>query len=189
MGPLFMALAWYVFYLMSNALEAYWGSFRYTAYVLLWLVSTCLFGMIAPNQSYSSVSLDYSVFFAFAYLFPNFEFRLYFILPVKVKWLGWIGAGLLALMVFGSGFPYGLVPLGMMSNFAIFFGKDIVDTMRAKKRRVAFEAKTREDARTPFHRCGVCGATDLSRPDLNFRYRGDDAICEECLEKEKAAEA
>ena len=42
---LFICFFWYVLFLMSNTLEASWGSFRYTAYLILWLVFTWMGGL------------------------------------------------------------------------------------------------------------------------------------------------
>ena len=120
------------------------------------------------------VSVGGSVFLAFAYLFPDFELLLFFILPVKIKWLAlitWIGYFL--------GFAFGswhtrLIILASIANFLLFFGRDIMLRMRAGRRRMAYQVQkiTREDE--PFHQCSICGITDVTHPEAEFRY------CTEC---------
>ena len=56
---------------------------------------------MTPLQPTTNAFLAGSVFLSFAYLAPNFELALFFILPVKIKWLAlltWIGYAVAAVM-------------------------------------------------------------------------------------------
>lgn len=59
--------------------------------------------------------LNMSLFLAFATLYPDTTFLIYFIIPVKAKWLAWLDLGFLALavagMLIGGNLPMALVPL------------------------------------------------------------------------------
>ena len=78
---------WYLFFLMGTALESTWGVFRYNVYLLVGWAATVAVSFIQPEAPASAGFLQGSVFLAFAYLYPNFQLLLFFILPVKVKWL------------------------------------------------------------------------------------------------------
>ena len=93
----FVALAWYFFYLMGTALEGHWGDFRYMVFLLVGWFATVAFALLAPlflpgyeQVGYTNAYLGGSVFLAFAYLNPEFVILLFFILPVKIKWLAWL---------------------------------------------------------------------------------------------------
>jgi hypothetical protein len=119
--------------------------------------------------------LEGSVFLAFAALYPDFEIYLFFLLPVKVKWLAmltWIG------YFFGlvSGtWTTRLLVLASICNFLLFFSKDIVSRVRMARRNMAMQARHIGVKPKPyFHRCTVCGITDRSHPEAQFRY------CQQC---------
>ncbi|MEM9157446.1 MAG: hypothetical protein AAGB46_00245 [Verrucomicrobiota bacterium] len=188
---LFLAFGWYIFNMCCTALEQTWGSFKTTLYIVVWLLTVIVFGFLLPEFSIvrTSYGLYLVVFFAFAYLFPNIEFLMFFVLPVKVKWLGWISAGLVFLQASAGGVIQVLITAASFSSFFLFFGKEFLNTAKQKQRKAKFDAERKIEAATPFHVCSVCGVTDISDPDMNFRYRGDDAICERCIELEKEQES
>jgi hypothetical protein len=162
---------WYLFYLMGTALERTWGTFRYNVYLLLGYVATVGLAFILPGAPATNAYLQGSVFLAFAYLYPDFEMYLFFILPVKIKWLAlvtWIGYGLV--LIFGS-WEARLMVLASVCNFLVFFGKDIVQRVRTGRRRMEIQARRYATAEPAYyHRCTVCGITDRTNPDMDFRY-------------------
>ena len=161
---------WYLFYLMGTALENTWGTFRYNVYLLVGWVATVAVSFLQPDAAASIGFLQGSVFLAFAYLYPDFQLLLFFILPVKVKWLAllqWIGYFYLLLV--GDGMTQLLV-LASVCNFVLFFWHDIFLRMKAGRRRMAHQAEQIRQANTPRHTCVVCGVTNLSDPKMSFRY-------------------
>ncbi len=196
-GLIFLIFAWYIFYLMGSALETQWGETKFTLYVLVGILSTVAASFLSilffgVNMPTDNTFLSLSVLLAFAFLFPNFELNLFLVLPVKVKWLGWLsGAGIAWSFITGSA-PVKLYALASVFNFFLFFGSDIIEIFKSRERRKKHQAKMAKiDAELksePFHVCTVCGATDVSHPDRDFRYRKDGAICSVCLEKENGTE-
>ena len=90
----FALFFWYLFYLMGEALELNWGPFRYNVYLLIGYLATVAVSFLTPQAPASIGFLEGSVFLAFAALFPDFVIHLFFLLPVKIKWLAllaWIG--------------------------------------------------------------------------------------------------
>jgi hypothetical protein len=163
---------WYLFYLMGTALERTWGTFRYNVFLLLGYIATVSVAFIVPDLPATNAFLQGSVFLAFAYLYPDFELYIFFILPVKIKWLAlitWIGYGIT--LIFAPDWMTRLMVLASVFNFLVFFGKDIVQRIRTGQRRMKVQAarlSTREPAY--YHRCVVCGVTDRSNPKMEFRY-------------------
>ena len=106
---IFFGIMLYVYYWIGNMLEQIWGRFRFNAFyftgILLILIMT--FGYyfvvchangqaLAPQIGFGLAcqidlsDLNLSMFLAFAFLFPDTVFRLYFLIPIKAKWLGYI---------------------------------------------------------------------------------------------------
>jgi hypothetical protein len=120
----FIFFALYAFYLMGDALEGRWGAFRYNVFLLTGYCATVAASFLFPYQAASTVFIGGSVFLAFASLYPEFQFYIFFIIPVKVKWLAlitWLGYGI----SFVSG-PWStrLLVLASISNYLLFFGRD-----------------------------------------------------------------
>jgi len=182
---IWLLFAWYIFWMMGSALEAQWGEFRFTAYLILGALLGMGASFLIPGLPISNIFWGQTVFLAFAHLFPDFELRLFFVIPVKVRWLGWLVWAQLLYIGAGAHWLIKLFLVASVLNYFIFFGRDIVDRIRSKKRKAELKAAKKIQAATPFHVCSVCGATDLSHADRDFRYRGDDAICTDCIEKEK----
>lgn len=186
--PIFLIFAWYIFYMMAGALESQWGAFRLNLYLIVGAVLGMTGAMLLQGYPLSNGIWGTTVFLAFAYLFPDFELRLFFVLPVKVRWLGWIMWAGLGLLFFGTPWQFKIFILASVSNYVLFFGKDIVATMRSKKRIADLKAEKAKIEEEPFHTCSECGATDKSHPDRDFRYRADTCICEDCLEGERQSD-
>ncbi len=171
---IFIFFAWYLFYLMGSALENGWGAFRYNLFLLIGWGVTVAVSFILPSLPASNLFLGGSVFLAFAFLYPEFQLYLFFILPVKIKWLA-----ILTWLWYGYQFLTGswqmrLMILASVSNFLLFFGKDILWRVKTGGRAMAAQARDLTKGKEPFHRCTVCGKTDVSHPSMEFRY------CSEC---------
>lgn len=185
MHPIFMAFAWYLFYLMGTSLEEQWGTFRYNLFLAVGFLATLLAAFVAPWTVATNAFLLGSVFLAFAFLNPNFELMLFLILPVKIKWLALVMWAFYGIAFLTGSWGDRAMVLASVANFTLFFGRDIVNNVKAWRRRTAFHAERDAEADEPFHRCHTCGATDKSHPDMQFRYcskcEGDHAYCEEHL--------
>jgi hypothetical protein len=168
--PIFLFFALYLFYLMGTSLENYWGTFRYNLFLLIGYLATVAVSFLTPSFPASVTFLAGSVFLAFATLNPNFQLLLFFIVPVKIKWLAlltWISYGV---MMLSPGWTTRLLILASICNYLVFFGRDILLRIRAGRWRM--ERKAREFSRQndPIHRCSICGITDKDNPEMTFRY-------------------
>jgi hypothetical protein len=173
-NPLFAFFAWYMFYLMGTALEGHWGDFRYNLFLLIGYLVTVAVSFLFPIYTATNIFIGGSVFLAFAFLYPDFQIYIFFILPVKMKWLAiltWIGY---SYQIITGSWSTRLLVLASISNFLLFFGRDILWRMKSGNRKMVTKAREISGKREAFHRCTVCGITDQSHPSMEFRY------CPEC---------
>ena len=170
MSALWLFFAFYIFYMIGNALEQHWGTFRFNLFLLSGYLLTILTAFISPGSIITNTYFLGCVFLAFATLFPHIEFRLFFILPVKVKWLGWLTVVLYVLTLFSGDMGSRLGVLAAFANYLIFFGKTFFLNFKAGNRRKAFAAERAVAAAQPLHVCAECGISDKSDPSQHFRY-------------------
>jgi membrane associated rhomboid family serine protease len=168
---IFTLFAWYFFYMLGSTLEEHWGAFRYNMYLLLGCLMTIAASFLVPGYPVSNGFLAGSVFLAFAALFPDYQILLFFVLPVRIKWLAlltWLSYAYQ--MVFGD-WATRLMVLAATSNFLVFFARDIVTNVRYGRRQLVKKAAGRvRRENEPLHRCSSCGITDQSHPQMDFRY-------------------
>lgn len=205
---MFINLIWfalwaYLYLTFGTALERAWGKFRFTLYYiggiifiilatfLFYIINVSLYGSgtaeIFGYMIGSAVTLEYlneTVFLAYAMLMPNAQFLLYFIIPVKAKWLAYVSLGLLGfnfIMFIIRGQYYGIALIaGAMINFCIFYflgrGKqNIRGQFEQHRRRQEFHRSMHRPVepsggQTTLHRCAICGRTERDDPKLEFRY-------------------
>ena len=196
---IFLIIALYFYYMIGRTLEQTWGSFRFNLYfftgVLFHVIAALLIYLVTGQVYMLGTSyLNLSLFFAFAAVYPDMEFLLFYILPVKAKWLAWIdGAFFIWTIIQGFLPSYGgtytsyrasaFAAAISILNFVIFY----VSTRnyaqfspKQQKRRREFKKQMKArpqnhysaqpDGRVPKHRCAVCGRTELDHPELEFRY-------------------
>lgn len=175
LSPLWVLFALWFLWWIGDGLERAWGSFRLTLYVLIGMIGTTTAAFFF-GSNFSNSMLIASLFFAFARFYPEQIIYAFFILPVKIKWLAWVSAAALLLGFVVNSNSYRMALLAALSNYLIFFGPEIVYQARhrreASTRRRRFEIHSRSEAE-PLHKCTVCGATELSHPNLDFRVARD----------------
>ena len=170
LSPIWLFFSCYIFYLMGNALEQQWGVFRFNLFILCGYLLTIAMAFINPGAVIINYYFLGCVFLAFATLFPNFEFRLFFILPVKVKWLGWLTAGIYILTLLSGDAGSRLSIVAAFINYLLFFGRDFFRNVKAGHRRKTFATERAVADAQPRHVCESCGITDKSDDLMSFRY-------------------
>jgi hypothetical protein len=169
-NPLFAFFFWSFFYLMGTVLENTWGTLRYNIYLLIGWAGTIAASFLAPDMPASFFYLETSVFLAFAWLYPDFVIRMFFIIPVKAKWVAAI-TWIYYLYVFLVGpLLSQLLIAASIANFILFFGGDLWRRARHGRRHMAEQAERIRMRHQARHRCRVCGITEKSHPDEDFRY-------------------
>jgi membrane associated rhomboid family serine protease len=164
--PIWIALAWYFMYMIGTALEAIWGSFRYALYLAISIVATIVSAMLFPGAAFGNGYIFTSLFLAFAYLNPDFKLLIFFIIPVKIKWialLSWIG---LAVALITGGLSTRIQTLLSVGNFLIFFGQELYLRFSDKARHGAKSVSLSREK--TYMKCAVCKRTE--KDQLIFYY-------------------
>lgn len=202
-GVLLMVLKLYLYLILGSALENAWGAFRFN----LFIFSGYLFNVIGAvicyfvlDQGYP-VGMDYTyqaMFFAFAAVYPDMQFLLFFIIPVKVKWLAILDAVLIgwdvikyaryAIIVSDVFWVFPIAVIMSLANFLVFFfatrGNASSKGYKGRQRSQQVHHQVKRP-QTLVHRCAVCGRTSAEYPNLEFRYcskcKGNYEYCNEHL--------
>lgn len=204
----------FVYYSIGTSLERYWGTFRFTLFYLGGVVFVILTAfvyyfvnaLIYPPEymqliSYyteAGITLEYlnqSLFLAFALANPEAQFLIYFVIPVKAKWLSILYFVMDGYFIISGILNHNYITValvaGSLVNLGLFFlfsrGKPGAKGMyREHKRKTEFRHKMNHAQQTgPLHRCAICGRTELDAPHLDFRYcskcEGNYEYCSEHL--------
>ena len=182
--PIFLLFALYLFHLMGSALEQTWGTVRYNLFFYLGYFLTIASAAISPDDSATGIFLQGSIFLAFATYFPRFELRLFFILPVQVRWLAYLQALGYGITIVAAEWNYKLMTIAALGNYIIFLLATALDESDGKeaKNSVGSQASQSEsESATPHMRS--CGLNSNQQPDMDFRYcsqcGGEHAYCSE----------
>lgn len=187
-GIFWMLVALYFYYWIGSTLERQWGTVKFNLYyfggVLLTVVGTILASLISGQYGLTvsgTAYINLSMFLAFALLFPDTQVLLFFIIPIKMKWLaivdgGFFLWGILAAAIRGSLVGV-IVPIFALLNFAVFIYPELHFFTQRKKFQHAHQTvqfkqavKEHQQQKGYRHKCAVCGRTDTDYPDLQFRY-------------------
>ena len=195
-SPFALLISLYFYYWIGSTLERQWGTAKFNLYyisgALLTVLGVVLASLITGNPYLTAAGTGYvnlSMFFAFAFLFPDTTVLLFFILPVKMKWLAYLDGALFAfdiIKAIGAHNWAGVVlPIVALLNFAVFIWPEVHYLKeRAKyqnsRKTVQFRQAQQQQAKQAQqqgyrHKCAVCGRTDTDYPDLQFRY------CSKCF--------
>ena len=165
---------------MGDRLGEAWGAFRLNLYFFIGMIGTTAAAVLFGAR-FSNTMLYSSIFFAFVRFYPNVVIFFAYILPLKVKWIAWIYAAILLWQFTVGTMQFRSALLVSFANYLLFFGRDLFTEARQRRdvseRRQRFEASSRSDAE-PLHKCAVCGATELTDPNLDFRVaRNGEEYC------------
>lgn len=195
-----------LYYSLGSALERTWGTFRYNVYIISGILFTVIavfvyYGIFYLVHGYETslygmglISTNYitmSIFLAFASIYPDMEVMLYFILPIKMKWMALVYAAMALYYFFTGSLATKVAIAASLLNFVIFFlSSRNVKRFGPKEqaRKAQFRQQTRPHmtyANGARHRCAVCGRTELDDPTLEFRFcskcKGNYEYCQEHL--------
>mgnify|MGYP002515781295 FL=1 len=198
---IFLLIMALFYYQLGTTLERTWGTFRFNVYIFSGMIFTVIGAFVlyaiyyvqnlaaitampalAANLSsslgwgYSVNYINMSIFLAFAVMYPDMQVMLYFIIPIKMKWMA-IVYGVLIVYNFVISSWAGRISIVMsMLSFIVFF----LSTRNLKRytphevhRRQKFKAQMREPrpgSGITKHKCAVCGRTELDAPELEFRF-------------------
>ena len=193
---LLIVALWFMWFL-GDILEAQWGSFRLTLFLLGGVVGTVIGGFLVyfaspgeiipfNNLAILNVLAGSWLLIAVGILFPHIEIRLMFVIPIRIMWLALFRGGIFViffLSALAQDLWLGIGFLCVFANVLIAFGPKAVRDYRQRgqvaSRRRRFEAAQAPDHEF-LHRCKVCDKTEHDDPDLDFRVAADGE--EYCME-------
>ena len=175
LSPLWVIFALWFLWWVGEGLERAWGSFRLTLYFLVGMIGTTATAFFF-GSNFSNSMLLMSLFLAFAHFYPEEISYILFILPVRIKWLAWVAGAFLLIQFFVNSNAYRAALVAALANYLIFFGPEFFSKAKQRRevasRRGRFEDSSRAETE-PLHKCAVCGKTELTDPDLEFRVARD----------------
>ena len=182
-AAIYLLFLWFV----GNGVEEAMGAFKLTIFYVLGMIGSTIAAFFFGGD-WSNAMLNTSMFLAFARFYPEVTIYLFFVLPVKVKWMAWITVALLVLQFLGNTWEFRAALIAALSNYFVFFGPGIVTEVRHRSetasRRRRFENEAKVDDSEPMHKCAVCGRTEHTNPHLEFRVSRDgNEYCIEHLPK------
>ena len=199
-GNFFFAIIMIIlYYQLGTALERTWGAFKFNVYIFGGMIFTVLgalllyviYGVNTPismGGSFSTYYINMTIFLAFAMCYPDMRIMLYFIIPIKMKWMAIVYAALVVYDIvryfMGGAWFMALPIIASLLNFIIFFlGTRNLNRYNPKEihRRNQFKRAMGESKTVPFpggsksgevtkHKCAVCGRTEKDDPNLEFRF-------------------
>lgn len=194
------------YYQLGTVLEQTWGAFRFNVYIFGGMIFTVAAAIImyfvmgqpvALGGYFSTYYINLSIFLAFAVCYPDMKVMLYFIIPVKMKWMAIVYVVLVAYDALTTGWVGRVAIIASLLNFIIFFfstrNYKSYSPQQNRRRREwkkatssayggssygrnsssrsrTQTAKISRDGKVVRHKCAICGRTELDDPNLEFRY-------------------
>ncbi len=193
---LFQLITLVCYFSLGQAMERLWGTFKFNLFYLTGVVLMDIYSMVF-NCTANVYYLNMSLFLSYATMYPQASFLLFFIIPIKAWVFALIDLVIVFTGLFAMPFtPYNFFPVIALANYFLFFGKDVLNVIPvswiANLRRLfrkitpakksgrpkvipfpsagSYEATTATPKAPYTHRCTICGRTDVSNPELEFRY-------------------
>lgn len=187
----------YFYFIAGSSLERVWGEFKFNIYYFISVICTIFVAFISyflyknginlnvsnamqyyNNLYMAATTMNLSLFLAYSKIYPDAQVLLFFIVPIKIKYLGYINWAIIALDLIKcivnvniSGILFVLVPV---VNYFIFFGKNNYREGKMKANSVIrmkdYKKKVNAGKKYYIHKCEVCGITNEEDPDMEFRY-------------------
>ena len=224
----FVAIMLFFYYSIGTSLERVWGVWQYNVFIFtgilltvaaafIWMGFTYLTGssgiltQIGPANYFAYYSLAFStyyinmgIFLAYALTFPDAVVLMFFIIPMKVKWLGLLDVAYLVFEFLQATSATRFAIAATFVNIAILYlrshrsvrrsysGRTMEDifhsavgTGASKNRSAGPVRRQMRPAGAVVHRCAICGRTQADNPDLEFRYcskcEGGQEYCQDHL--------
>ena len=180
---LLMAVSLFCYYSLGRVMEQVWGTLRFNLFYFTGVVMMDIWCMIFGGQA-SVTYLNLSLFLGFATMYPDSQFLLFFIIPVKAWLFALIDLGIVLMDLITMPFPYNFFSVISLANYFLFFGKDVLNLIprswqakfksrgsrKSQPKVIHFDGEKVKKTSDYTHRCTVCGRTDVTNPEMEFRY-------------------
>ena len=136
-GIIWTIFSLYFYWFVGSTLEERWGAFGFNAYYLLGTLGAIASGFVTGYATNTYINL--TLFIAFALLYPRYELRLFFFLPLEARWIAILDIVLLAWMFINSGWSSRIALLMAIINLLIFFTPHLIDHIKSIHRRIKWK--------------------------------------------------
>ena len=225
---IFLPINLFFYYYLGKSLEAFWGRFMYNLYVIggalltdiLVLILSFYYYGFGPSASknvaqfpldmasgadsvYAGLSIMHymliSIFLAYTIVGGDNMVYLYFLIPLKMKWLGYLDLFFMAFYFITGGIFTKVIVFSFIANYFIAYAvnhnrthatfkdrrrqKQFVKSKQsgmARRRRGSADViefpggiippGTGNPEGITVHKCAVCGRTEIDSPDMEFRF-------------------
>ena len=118
-----------------GALENEWGAFKFNVYYLIGMIGIIIGAFITGYGA--NAYLNLSMFFAFAILWPNFEVMLFWVIPVKIKYLAVLDGVIFVISIVSAlaARSWGTFAsiIASLLNLLLFFGGDVIRSIKRER--------------------------------------------------------
>ena len=187
---IFTIIMLYFYFSLGRTLEQTWGAFRFNLYIFSGMLFTAVGAFILYGALYamtgsqvygignffSTYYINMSIFLAFALTYPDLQVMLYFLIPIRIKWMGLLyGILILADLVRGN-WASRVAIIASLFNFIIFYlisGRLDRFPPHQAHRRQTYKKKVKQvqpRGGITKHKCAICGRTEQDGDDLEFRF-------------------
>ena len=199
---IFAVIMMIFYWQLGTTLEKTIGTFKYNCYIFGGVLFTVLgafllYGILVGSTGvpvvgigvfFSTYYINMSIFLAFAVCYPDMQIMLYFIIPIRMKWLALVYAVLVLIEFFQNSWPGKAAIIASLLNFVIFFlvtrdwkrisPAELTRKSEWRKRGESlnsrFSGNTQKSptnsGRYEVHKCEICGRTETTNPELAFRF-------------------
>lgn len=129
---IFIIFSLYFYWMIGSVLETEWGAFKFNVFYLCGIIGTIAAGFITGYAT--NYYLNMSLFLAFALLYPEFELRLFFAIPVKIKYLAFVDLVLFVIDLITLPWAYKAAIIVSLANVMLFFGGNLISEIKRIKR-------------------------------------------------------
>ena len=175
---IFVIFALYLYYMIGTNLERQWGAFRFNIYFFTGIIGTIaaafvLYAITGYSYALDTNYLNMSLFFAFAATYPDYQILLFFIIPIKMKYLAMLDGLYYIVAFFTGGIAVKVAIVLSLANFIIYFL-----STRNYRKLSPYEMKRKREYRQQVkapksitkHKCAICGRTEKDDDNLEFRF-------------------
>lgn len=180
---IFTIIMLFFYYSIGTTLEHTWGAFRYNVYIFTGIIATALGAFLLyfilggnilfGSALFSTYYINMSIFLAFAAMYPEMRVMLYFLIPIKMKWMGMVYGVFILYSFVKSSWVGKVAIIASLFNFIVFFLMTR-NYKRVSPGEINRKRKYKQATSTPKgvtkHKCAVCGRTELDGDNLEFRF-------------------
>jgi hypothetical protein len=142
-SPIWVFFALWFLWFVFSTLEQHWGAYKTTLYVMVSVIVMVAYSLAFDYPIIQVRHFEWSLFLAAALLFPEFEITLFFVLPVKMKWLAALTGLFIAIDAFQGTWADRFFLVSIYSNFLLFFGPQALASLEQRLRRERYKRSIR----------------------------------------------